>query len=745
MNERQTSPWGRPRRAPWLLGAGVAVLLALPAVARADAQATPGSSAAAAGAAQAVDVVILADESGSMQQFPNEIQGEQQAATQIVQEEWSAQSQVAIYGFGSAPPGAPTQAAIDQYCGPTQLTDAGRARLAQCAAEIKPRTQAQGYNTDFAAALVQAKTVLGAAPPGSLPLVFILTDGKLDVGPGSSYAPQGLSPAQSDAVGNTKAQADITNPATGILGQLKGIGAEIWPVGFGRAGKGELSLFARGGAQSGCPAGSGSIPSAAIVPPGHTGIQETEAIQSKLLGAFADARCAVLDQVSWFPLSAGGSVTKTVNISELATFGSLIVDKGDPRVVVSYTDPAGNKVSDNTGNGQPSGSFPDGTSYALGGGSQSPLESLRLTNPYPGSWKVTFTDPPGVPAQTVGLALVWQGEVQLEFVSQQVGDPGHRYQLAVQPTVRSKAVPASALRVLTTTFAVTWPGGTAVTVPARLDKASGDFTAQPLIPAGVGTGSTHVTVTAASPGVQGQAATSFPVRPGGGLTVTLDLPRGKQVAPGASVTANATIDTHGAPATRILLSLGGLSDGVNATIAQPSGAIQVNSGRQTIPVTISFGKPNRLGPALGTIRWAPVGQETPAPSDWLAFDSLDVDIGYPATPIYEQPWSWAVLVAVLLAVGVFFLGRHRIAEEARIYLGSRSGAAKKPPYDVSGTGGARRGDTKYTVPNGAASPPPDGQLTKYGQADGASATTNPARPTGESSRKASFGRRWLWK
>ncbi len=702
MNERQTSPWGRARRAPWLLGAGAAVLLALPAVARADAQAARGSAAAAAGAAQAVDVVILADESGSMQQFPNEIQGEQQAATQIVQEEWSAQSQVAIYGFGSAPPGAPAQAAIDQYCGPMQLTDAGRARLAQCAAEIKPRTQAEGYNTDFAAALVQAKTVLGAAPPGSLPLVFILTDGQLDVGPDSAYAPKGLSPAQSDAAGNAKAQADITNPATGILGQLRGIGAEIWPVGFGSADKGELSLFARGGAQNGCPVGSGSIPSAAIVPPGGTGIQETEAIQSTVLGAFANARCAVLDQVSWFPLPAGGSVTRTVTISELATFGSLIVDKGDPRVVVSYTDPAGHKVSDNTGNGQPSGSFPDGTSYALGGGGQSPLESLRLTNPDPGTWTVTFTDPPGVPKQTVGLAVLWQGEVQLEFVGQQVGDPGHRYLLAVQPTVRSRHVPASALGALTTSFAVTWPGGTAVTVPARLDRASGDFTAQPLIPAGAGRGSARVTVTAASPGVQGQAAASFPVRPGGGLTVTLDLPRGTRVAPGASVTANATIDTNGAPATSIVFSLGGLSDGVDATITRPSGAIQVSSGRQVIPVTISFGKPSRLGPALGTIRWAPAGQGTPAPSDWLAFDSLDVNIEYPPTPIYEQPGWLAGFVVVLLAAGLLFLRRLGTGRERRRYLRP---ASTGPRYDQPGAG---RRESKYGAPNGAAQPPPDG-------------------------------------
>ena len=704
MNERQTSPWGRARCALWLLGAGVAVLLALPAVARADARATQGSAAAAAAdAAQAVDVVILADESGSMQQFPNETQGEQQAATQIVQEEWSTQSQVAIYGFGSAPPGAPTQAAIDQYCGPTQLTDAGRARLAQCAAEIKPRTQAQGYNTDFAAALVQAKTVLGAAPPGSLPLVFILTDGKLDVGPDVGTPLRACPPRSPMPSGTRRRRRTSRTPRPASWVSSRRSARRSGRSASAARTRASCRYSPAAARKAGAPPALGSIPSAAIVPPGDTGTQETEAIQSKVLGAFANARCAVLDQVSWFPLPAGVSVTKTVTISELATFASLIVDKGDPRVVVSYTDPASNKVSDNTGNGQPSGSFPDGTSYALGGGGQSPLESLRLTDPDPGNVDGDVHRParrpgadgrPGGAVAGRGAAGVRQPAGRRSRSSLPAGGPAHG-PLQARPGQRAR-------RTRRRSFAVTWPGGTAVTVPARLDVASGDFTAQPLIPAGAGRGSAHVTVTAASPGVQGQAAASFPVRPGGGLTVTLDLPRGKRVAPGASVTANATIDTNGAPATSIVFSLGGLSDGVDATIARPSGAIQVSSGRQTIPVTISFGKPNRLGPALGTIRWAPAGQGTPAPSDWLAFDSLDVDIEYPAPPFYEQPGWLAALAAVLLAVVVFFLGRwwiHR--DDSYLNRPARRRISLWPTR-------CRAAESKYGTPNGGVQPPPDG-------------------------------------
>jgi len=112
VNERQPRRWARK-------GYALAVLV-LPLLACAGAAATTSAGELAGatpfGMAQPVNVVILADESGSMQQYPSEISGERQAAAQIVQEEWSPQSQIAIYGFGSAPEkrGAQPQSAIDQ-------------------------------------------------------------------------------------------------------------------------------------------------------------------------------------------------------------------------------------------------------------------------------------------------------------------------------------------------------------------------------------------------------------------------------------------------------------------------------------------------------------------------------------------------------------------------------------------------------------------------------------------------------
>jgi len=121
--------------------------------------------------------------------------------------------------------------------------------------------------------------VLGAPQAvNRLPLVFILTDGQLDVGQNSPYSGW----PSSDAAGNAAAQKLITDPSTGILHELRDIGAGIWPVGFGQADKGELSLFAGGGAQNDCPAGSGATPEAAIVPPSVTGSAENREVEDFL-------------------------------------------------------------------------------------------------------------------------------------------------------------------------------------------------------------------------------------------------------------------------------------------------------------------------------------------------------------------------------------------------------------------------------------------------------------------------------
>jgi hypothetical protein len=645
---------------------GLVLFLHVPANAAATG-ATVATGAAQAGTGPSVDVVILGDESGSMLDNANEFVGMEQAATQIVDLEWSPQSRIAIYGFGSAPPGKPASTAIDQYCPLTALDSPGaRGTLIRCAAEIQARTA--GNNTDFAQALQQAYEALARSrAAGHLPLVFFMSDGALDEGPNSSYAHGASDP--NGAIGNSAAQALITAPSTGWLARLRGIGAEVWPIRFGSAPKGEnapdgqaeLALFAAGGAQNGCPAGDGANPRVTPIPPADTGEQERQDFQTALIAAFAEARCAVVEQPGCSTLSAGSTVPRTVTISELATNASITVDKGSPQAVATFRDPRGDTFTDTSPGGQ-GASVVGGVligAQQYGQHDQLALETLQLQDPAPGPWQVTFRDPAGVAPQRVCLSVVWQGELGLQFTDQQVGDPGHSYTLAVQPVVRSARVPASELGGFTGQFQVTWPGGQAVTVPARLDTAttsptSGDFTASVLVPQGLN-GQAHVIFTGAASGVQGATDTAFPVRPGGGLIITLDNTSGDLVQPGHDLTINGTVNTNGQPGTSILFALAGLKDGVDASLTSPFGQFRVPSGQLPITLTIHFDKKARPGRATGTIQWAPADQGTPAASDYLSAASLDVVIGYPPPPVTSQWWLW--LIIALAAAGMLaFLG-----------------------------------------------------------------------------------------
>jgi hypothetical protein len=215
--------------------------------------------------------------------------------------------------------------------------------------------------------------------------------------------------------------------------------------------------------------------------------------------------------------------------------------------------------------------------------------------------------------------------------------------------------PASALTGFTGQFTVTWPDGQRVSQPARLDTVpgtptSGDFTAAVLVPPGTGTAT--VTFTGAAPGVQGQARTSFPVRPGGGLVVTLDNTSGRRVAPGGTLPISGTI-TNGQPGTSIVFALTGLSSDVVASLVSPSGPVPVLSGRQPITLTIRVGAKARLGQATGRIQWAPADQDSD-PADWLSPASLDLIISYPPPPLSSHWWFWTA-IGIAAAAGVALL------------------------------------------------------------------------------------------
>jgi hypothetical protein len=623
----------------------LSVPFALAALVGAPAGASPATyTAAPFSEATPTDVIILADESGSIgsRRYPGELPGERQAAAEIASAAWSADSRVAIYGFGSAPPGEPESAAVDKICGPTPVaTQQDIAILDACASRIAARPP-DAWNTDFDAALTVAGQVLtaeGTAGQGRVPLVFMLTDGTLDLG--SAFA-------------TSAAQRQLSGV---VLRGLDQRGIEIWPVGFGAADRGALDAIAGGGAQTirTCPAGSGGAPRATTVRPSVTGTKETEQIQQQLLRAFAAASCATAGPGHWQVLQPGKSVTQYVAVDPLTTLGSIIVNKGDRAVTVTYTDRDGGHVADTA---RATGQL-DGAAYQLSSsGAAATQEALHLDYPVPGRWAVTFDNHSGQP-QVVSTQVLWQGQVDLNVnFSPETGDSDSRKQLLVMVrplTVRP--IPAAELALLHVRVTVQWrAGGTTVAVPVTFSPADGEFTGPVTVPFGQ-SGNALVTATVQAAGVVGAGQATLSYQPGGGLRITVSIPPDIRIDTGSTRTFDASVtnldntkqpDNH---SVHFLLS--GLHGTGNAWIIQPGATI--GSGTGSVPVTIHVGQARGL--VQGEIEWEVAGTQYPA-------GPLDITVG-PPPPWYTQWWPWTALAVVVLAGAGLYTRRRVKADRAR--------------------------------------------------------------------------------
>lgn len=140
-----------------------------------------------------IRAVIIADESGSLDQ--QAVANERNAAALLALSDLSPRSQFAVDGFGSS--NGPGQTAVVTYCGFITVSGhTARERLADCAQKIHARTLKEGNDTDHAAALRAAVSQLKHTPPTQTPVIFLMTDGVLDV----SHSPQyGKRASQRDA------------------------------------------------------------------------------------------------------------------------------------------------------------------------------------------------------------------------------------------------------------------------------------------------------------------------------------------------------------------------------------------------------------------------------------------------------------------------------------------------------------------------------------------------------------------
>ncbi|MFD8236444.1 VWA domain-containing protein [Streptomyces sp. NPDC059696] len=359
----------------------LALLLLGPAALGGTAPSTP-LAPAASDATDAVDLAVAVDESSSLSAA--DVERERDAAGRIAVGEISPASRMTVLGFASAD--NDDQSPVDEVCPTTALDAVAREKMDDCLRRLARRGPGQGTGTDFPNAIRQGVTRL-SEHGGSRPrILFLLTDGKLDVSDSPSYGTDKESREENGRRELTKA-----------LAEARAAKVQIWPLGFGdKLDMDALRDMAEGGYRGGCTALDAARPRA------------DRATDSQTLGdavqrAFAGARCLVTDP----PRKDTPPADISVPLSPLATLATIVVSKGDRAVRATYYDPRGRKIEP--------GSRSDGSTFTPAG-SGGEVESLRITNPRPGRWQVRLDAPEGHRERLASVSVQWRGAVRSSIV-----------------------------------------------------------------------------------------------------------------------------------------------------------------------------------------------------------------------------------------------------------------------------------------------------------------------------------------
>ncbi|ELP64484.1 VWA domain-containing protein [Streptomyces turgidiscabies] len=327
----------------------------------------------------AVNYAVAVDESASLADA--DMAAEKAAAARIALGDVSSESRITVFGFAAAEGAG--QSAVDPVCPRTTLDAAGRETAGACVGKLRKRKKGEGTGTDFPSAIRQGVHELTTDTDSSAPRVlFLLTDGIMEV----DDSPQYGDPAHRKAEGERQLTLELANAAAQ--------GVQIWPLGFGpKPDQKQLARIAAGGYQKGCVA----LPSAR---PKAEKVEGAKDVGTTLEKIFAAAHCMRHEAG---PTAQRPPATMEIGISPLATVGSIVVDKGDPQVRITYTDPAGHEVPT-------SGTYRK-SRFELAGGNGT-VEALKIVDPLPGVWKVHAEAPEGHRSQPVAVSVLWQGELR---------------------------------------------------------------------------------------------------------------------------------------------------------------------------------------------------------------------------------------------------------------------------------------------------------------------------------------------
>ncbi|MEZ0113855.1 hypothetical protein ABH920_007889 [Catenulispora sp. EB89] len=587
-----------------------------PASAAGRPRSDPGPTGSAAGLAPA-NIVIAVDESGSI--TPDKMAQEKAAATSILYDEFNQQSSVEVIGFGgrdeyesATNPQAPTICPMTPLSTPVQ-----RGSVATCVSGLARRSDQEGNNTDFNAVLDQAVTDLRNAPASYQRLVFLLTDGVMQV-----YNPN----AGSDDA-TRLARAILTNQT---IPDALAAHVSIWGLGFGTDAKlDDLTPMAQHSYQDQCAANR-----AQLVPD----VSETRT--TLLAQFFASARCAVFKNGNLVPLSSGSTVDVPVDIPVIATSGAIEVLTGDPQDKVVFEDPHQNPV--------PTTDTVGATHYELEG-SGGVIQTLQITNPPPGTWHVVISAPAGSPVQSVAADVLWQGRLTSDIVVDGDAVPGQPVAVDVELIAsRDGALTADALKDVKVVAGMSGTGFDPVSTPLQADSGRpglyhGSITVPPSA-----TGGLTLTGLVTGPGVAAQQNVSYPQLrvPGAGSVNANFIIGSTTVHPGDDFTVMLQLENQSGRAHTVTVELQDAQPGV--TLRQPTVSLSSDSGvRPPVPLTIHVDRAVRPGRISGAL----TATDTDTKQQYTS-RFLPVDIVPP--PSFVQKYGlWLALGLGLLVAVVF--------------------------------------------------------------------------------------------
>ncbi|MFF8386011.1 VWA domain-containing protein [Streptomyces kanasensis] len=671
---RTTSTGRAGRAAALFLSLGLVALTPAPTPAPALAPAAAASTPAApAGDADPLDFAVVVDQSESLSAA--DLAREVEAAALLVQGEISQRSRATVIGFGSSE--EPGQSPVREVCPPTVADTAGRQRLSDCVQQLSRRDPARtGPGTDFPAAIRQAVDRLTERGDAATPrVVFLLTDGRLDVADSPEYGKD-----------RTSRQANGAKRLTDALARARREKVQIWPLGFGSGiDRAALTAMARGGYQPGCADTSAATPRMRVV-------ADSAGIDEAFQETFAAARCA--------GVSPGDSKRPPadlyVTIPPVATDGTITVTKHDPAVTVTYYDPRGRRVS--------AGTDLDGSRFELSG-QDGPVEALRVSDPLPGRWRAHVEAPAEHRNREVAVRAIWQGRLGSEVLLDPASPrPGEETVVQVRMQTRRGVVitDPALLAGIKVTAQLAGDGFPPVRVALADDGEGPDATASDVrftgtvtVPA-TATGALRLTTLMAAPGVTSDRRPLHARVSHGTPDVVAGLTVERvTVHPGDSVRGTLSVTNNARTPRTLRLALADQAPGTQLRL-DPATVTAAPNSRRDVPFTLTVGEDTAPGDLGGQITVADTGDTA------RVLDTAFLDVRVDAPPTWWERW-WRVVVgaaAAALLLGAFvavrLLARRRRRDLAGVELELLGGGRSLDRLSVRG-GQAQGGVFRFTV------------------------------------------------